>query len=60
MYADTLSLIYTSKTPYTLVWSDEFNGTGAVDPANWSFENGFVRNEEQQWYQPDNAVQVER
>ena len=57
MYADTLSLIYTSKTPYTLVWSDEFNGTGAVDPANWSFENGFVRNEEQQWYQPDNAVQ---
>lgn len=57
MYADTLSLIYTSETPYKLVWSDEFNGTGAVDPANWSFENGFVRNEEQQWYQPNNAVQ---
>jgi beta-glucanase (GH16 family) len=57
MFADNLTLIFTSETPYKLVWSDEFNGTGAVDPANWSFENGFVRNEEQQWYQPDNAVQ---
>ena len=57
MYADDLSLTYTSETPYKLVWSDEFNGTGAVDPANWSFENGFVRNEEQQWYQSDNAFQ---
>lgn len=57
MFADSLSLTSTSETPYKLVWSDEFNGTGTVDPANWSFENGFVRNEEQQWYQPDNAVQ---
>lgn len=54
---DELSLTYTSETPYKLVWSDEFNGTGAVDAANWSFENGFVRNEEQQWYQKDNAFQ---
>lgn len=57
MMADNFSLIYTSETPYTLVWSDEFNGTGAVDPTNWSFESGFVRNEEQQWYQTDNAFQ---
>jgi len=57
MIADNFSLIYTSETPYELVWSDEFNGSGAVDAANWSFENGFVRNEEQQWYQPDNAFQ---
>lgn len=54
---DELSLTYTSETPYQLVWSDEFNGTGAVDAANWSFENGFVRNEEVQWYQSANASQ---
>ena len=38
-----------------LVWSDEFNYEGAPDPEKWSFENGFARNEEDQWYQPDNA-----
>jgi beta-glucanase (GH16 family) len=44
--------------PYTLVWSDEFTGDGPLDPAHWSFENGFVRNQELQWYQPDNAARV--
>lgn len=57
MIVDNFSLTETTETPYKLVWSDEFNGTGAVDAANWSFENGFVRNEEQQWYQPENAFQ---
>ncbi len=57
MIADHLFLSQTSETPYKLVWSDEFNGTGAVDDANWSFERGFVRNEEQQWYQSENAFQ---
>jgi beta-glucanase (GH16 family) len=42
--------------PYKLVWSDEFDGDGPVDPSNWGFENGFVRNQELQWYQPENAV----
>lgn len=40
---------------YTLVWADEFNIDGDPDPSNWGYENGFVRNEEAQWYQPDNA-----
>jgi len=40
---------------YKLVWSDEFNKDGAPDPANWTYEKGFVRNQEQQWYQPENA-----
>lgn len=40
---------------YKLVWSDEFNKDGAPDPANWTYENGFVRNKELQWYQPENA-----
>lgn len=40
---------------YKLVWSDEFNETGKPSTANWSYETGFVRNEEHQWYQSDNA-----
>lgn len=39
-----------------LVWADEFDKDGRPDPMKWNFENGFVRNEEAQWYQPDNAV----
>jgi beta-glucanase (GH16 family) len=44
---------------YALAWSDEFNGTGDPDPANWGYETGFVRNEELQWYQPGNARQAD-
>jgi len=40
---------------YTLVWSDEFNTDGPPDPQNWTYEAGFVRNQELQWYQPENA-----
>lgn len=57
MTADDLSLTATSEKPYKLVWSDEFNGNGPVDAANWNFENGFSRNEEVQWYQSDNTSQ---
>jgi len=41
---------------YKLVWSDEFDVDGRPNSANWRYENGFVRNEEDQWYQPDNAT----
>lgn len=40
---------------YELVWSDEFNKDGRPDTANWNYEKGFVRNEELQWYQEENA-----
>jgi beta-glucanase (GH16 family) len=40
---------------YKLVWHDEFDVDGAPNPNNWKFEKGFVRNEEAQWYQSDNA-----
>jgi len=38
------------------VWQDEFDTDGSPDPAKWDTERGFVRNEELQWYQPENAV----
>ena len=40
---------------YKLAWADEFNRNGAPDSNNWGYEQGFERNEEYQWYQPDNA-----
>lgn len=49
-----------NKTPedvsgYRLVWNDEFNYEGKPDPETWSAETGFMRNEEFQWYQLENA-----
>ncbi len=38
-----------------LVWQDEFNENGRPNPKFWKSEKGFVRNEELQWYQEENA-----
>jgi beta-glucanase (GH16 family) len=43
------------KEKYKLVWSDEFNNKGRPDSTKWNYERGFVRNEELQWYQSENA-----
>lgn len=43
------------KENLQLIWSDEFETDGAPNPQNWNFEYGFVRNQELQWYQPQNA-----
>lgn len=40
---------------FKLIWHDEFDGSGPFDNAKWQSETGFVRNEEDQWYQADNA-----
>ena len=40
---------------WELVWADEFDQDGRLDPSKWTYEEGFVRNNELQWYQPDNA-----
>jgi beta-glucanase (GH16 family) len=44
-----------NKPGYQLIWKDEFDKTGKPDTSNWRYEHGFVRNEELQWYQPENA-----
>ncbi len=41
---------------WKLVWHDEFDKDGRPDPTNWDYERGFVRNNELQWYQPENSI----
>ncbi|WP_232468303.1 glycoside hydrolase family 16 protein [Alkalitalea saponilacus] len=45
------------RTPdgYALIWSDEFDQDGRVNEKYWEYEEGFVRNEELQWYHRDNV-----
>jgi beta-glucanase (GH16 family) len=43
------------QSGYQLVWADEFDQKGRPNPQNWTYETGFVRNQELQWYQPGNA-----
>lgn len=53
----TLPLLVTAQSnDWRLVWSDEFNTEGKLSPSVWNYEQGYARNEEAQWYQPDNAV----
>lgn len=49
------STLAAADANWELVWADEFEVDGRPDPKNWIFENGFVRNNELQWYQSDNA-----
>ena len=39
-----------SPAGWTLVFSDEFDGPGALDPAKWGYETGYIRNKEAQFY----------
>ena len=41
---------------WKMVWHDEFDKDGPPDAANWGYERGFVRNNELQYYQPENAT----
>jgi beta-glucanase (GH16 family) len=45
----------TAMEGYSIVWHDEFDGEGKPDSTSWSYEKGFVRNNELQWYQAENA-----
>lgn len=43
---------------WELVWSDEFDRDGLPDPEKWGYEDGFIRNDEKQYYtrsRPENA-----
>ncbi len=57
LFLSSYALSQTAQdSSYRLVWAYEFNRDGRPDPNNWTYERGFVRNEEYQWYQPDNAI----
>ena len=49
-----LSVTVYGQKEYRLVWSDEFDVDGKPSK-DWTFERGFVRNQELQWYQAENA-----
>lgn len=44
-----------AQEEYQLVWADEFEIDGKPDSLYWNYETGFERNEELQWYQPENV-----
>ena len=35
---------------WSIVFADEFDAPGALDPAKWGYEIGYVRNDEKQYY----------
>jgi beta-glucanase (GH16 family) len=35
---------------WTLVFADEFDAPGALDPAKWGYDLGYIANDEKQWY----------
>lgn len=45
----------TPPAGWNLVWSEEFNYQGTPSPDNWGYESGYVRNNEDQYYQQSNA-----
>lgn len=53
--AGPMAVLAQDMPGWKLVWSDEFNTDGRLDPKVWNYEEGFVRNHEAQWYQQDNA-----
>lgn len=46
------NLIFPTDTTkkYSLIWSEEFNYTGLPDSSKWSYETGYIRNNEKQYY----------
>jgi len=39
-----------SASDWKLIWSDEFDQPGLPDPSKWNYEEGFLRNNEEQFY----------
>ncbi len=39
-----------SAADWKLIWSDEFDKPGLPDESKWTYEEGFVRNQESQYY----------
>jgi hypothetical protein len=46
-------LIQLTSADWVLEWSDEFDYEGPPNPEYWGYENGYVRNNEVQYYTDD-------
>ena len=58
----TITVLVSSTDGLQLVWSDEFDGNGAIDPAKWSYETGgggWGNNEVQVYTADQSNVKVE-
>jgi beta-glucanase (GH16 family) len=55
-YASGLLSCNLTPKPWTLVWSDEFDGP-SIDTGKWGYEIGMIRNNEAQYYtgRPENS-----
>ncbi|MHC4396627.1 MAG: family 20 glycosylhydrolase [Planctomycetota bacterium] len=49
-YFEDPSVVQPDGQEWRLVWSDEFNYEGLPDKTKWDYEQGFIRNEELQYY----------
>jgi beta-glucanase (GH16 family) len=45
-----LTMMILATAGWKLVWSDEFEKAGLPDPQKWTYEVGFIRNNELQYY----------
>ena len=45
-----LFILPVTASEWKMVWNDEFNKNGAPDPKKWTYEEGFIRNQEDQYY----------
>lgn len=55
---EELSLIDSIKaqeSKYQTVWQEDFDTDGAINTDDWNTSTGFIRNNEMQWYQPENV-----
>ncbi len=44
------ALLLPAMAEWKLVWNDEFDKPGLPDPAKWTYQEGFIRNKEDQYY----------
>ena len=50
LFVCLITVVQAKSQTYQLVWSDEFNGKGLPDSTKWGYEDGYIRNNELQYY----------
>ena len=55
MISSFVAMSCLAPTNLALVFQDEFEVPGRPNPEKWNYEIGFIRNQEPQYYRPENA-----